>query len=378
MREEYTYWMALAHLNGMRTAKKNELIRICYDEKISIIDLFHIDKSKLVDIFGLSEKEIELLSETKSELPNFSFLVEDLLNQGFDIIPITSPDYSRTLKDNLKMAYSPPLIYTKGNKQIMKENSIAVVGSRKANGISLEFTDNVVKAASKNFKVIVSGFAKGVDKQALDSAIKYIGQSIIVLPQGIMTFQTGFKKYYKNIIDGNVLVLSTFHPKAPWSVQLAMARNPIIYGLAKEIYVAESSDSGGTWSGVMDGLKKGRKIFVRAPKHDEKNANDLLIKSGAVAVNDNGNSIENYVVDESKIPIDDKMNEEIDNKILQLLSEGNFTSKEIVEKTKIDWSVRKLINYLKKHEKVQITNKKSPMQFGLKYSENKQESLFQV
>jgi len=85
MREEYTYWMALAHLNGMRTAKKNELIRICYDEKISIIDLFHIDKSKLVDIFGLSEKEIELLSETKSELPNFSFLVEDLLNQGFDI-----------------------------------------------------------------------------------------------------------------------------------------------------------------------------------------------------------------------------------------------------------------------------------------------------
>jgi predicted Rossmann fold nucleotide-binding protein DprA/Smf involved in DNA uptake len=38
------------------------------------------------------------------------------------------------------------------------------------------------------------------------------------------------------------LVLSTFHPKAVWSVGLAMARNPIIYGLADEIFVAESRE----------------------------------------------------------------------------------------------------------------------------------------
>ncbi len=43
------------------------------------------------------------------------------------------------------------------------------------------------------------------------------------------------KKYYKQLVEGDVLVLSTFHPKAPWRVELAMARNPIIYGLADEI-----------------------------------------------------------------------------------------------------------------------------------------------
>jgi DNA processing protein len=179
-------------------------------------------------------------------------------------------------------------LYIKGNKQILHEKSIAIVGSRAAEETSLKFTDNIAKLASNDFKVVVSGFAKGVDKQALDSAIKYKGQSIIVLPQGITTFSSGFKTYYKQIVDGDVLALSTFHPKAVWSAGLAMARNPIIYGLADEIYVAESSEKGGTWSGVIDGLRKGRKIFVRQTESYEKNANSLLIQKGAIAVNYNG------------------------------------------------------------------------------------------
>jgi DNA processing protein len=113
-----------------------------------------------------------------------------------------------------------------------------------------------------------------------------------VLPQGVLTFGSGYKEYYKPIVSGNVMVLSTFHPKAPWRSELAMARNSLIYGLAEEIYVAESGESGGTWSGVIDGLRKGRKIFVRQPEAGEKNANELLIQKGAVPVDMNGDEIQ--------------------------------------------------------------------------------------
>ena len=208
----------------------------------------------------------------------------------------------------------------------MHEKSIAIVGSRNASEKSLEFTDNIAKLASKEYKVVVSGFAKGVDKQALDSAIKYKGQSIIVLPQGIMTFGSGFKKYYKQIVDGDVLVLSTFFPKAPWKAELAMARNPIIYGLADEIYVAESSEKGGTWSGVVDGLRKNRKIFVRKPDPAENNANNLLIQKGAIAVDFNGNQFRdinrlnlhkyNFTANEPLV--------NYENKIIELLKTGEL------------------------------------------------------
>lgn len=297
MNEELVYWIALTQTKSWSVEKINQIIiKAIHEQKILLSEFFSLSQSALKERFLLDEKDIASLDTVKIELPKYSFLIEDLIAQGYEIITIDSPKYSKTLKENLKIKSSPPLIYVKGNTQLLQENSIAIVGSRDADDISLKFTDNVAKNASKDFKVIVSGFAKGIDKQALDSALKYKGQSIIVLPQGIMTFGSGINKYYKEIQAGDVLVLSTFFPKAPWSVQLAMARNPIIYGLAKEIYVAQSNEKGGTWSGVIDGLRKGREIFVRMPDSTEKSANNLLIEKGASPVDINGN----FIVDTSK------------------------------------------------------------------------------
>ncbi len=365
MNKELSYWVTLAHLPKIKTRVKNEIIVRLFEQQKTIIDFFNFTEEIWKNKFDLSDSDISIIKSGIDELPNNSFLVESLLEQGYKILPITSPDYSPVLKKNLGRSFAPPVLYTKGNLQILKEESIAIVGSRKANEKSLLFTDNIAKIASENYKVVVSGFAKGVDKQALDSALKYKGHSIIVLPQGITTFKSGFKKYYKQIIDGDVLVLSTFHPKAIWSVQLAMARNPIIYGLAKEIYVAESDYKGGTWSGVIDGLRKKRIIYVRKPELDEKNANLILIQKGAKPVDINGNLLKYETVNKK---IDIRVSEptqnynEIESKIINLLKKGIYTSKSIVELLKIDWSTKKVTNYLKNHKDVVTINKK-PLKF---------------
>lgn len=359
MNQELTYWVALTHTPKIWTSRKNEMIVHCFNQGKTIIDFFESDNFLDMD---LKQEEFSLLSQAKSELGNDAFLVEEFLNQGYEIIPITSKDYSPTLKSNLK--YNAPLIlYVKGNKQILQEQSIAIVGSRNANDRSLEFTDNVAKKAASEYKVVVSGFAKGVDKQALDSALSYKGQSIIVLPQGITTFASGMKKYYKQIIEGDVLVLSTFHPKSPWSVELAMARNSIIYGLASEIYAAQSDDKGGTWSGVCEGLKKGRTVFVRIPEKNEKCANQTLISMGAEAVDMNGNLIpkaveyelfENAysVVAESPAPYG------VDERIIELLNKGEYTAKQVVELLHLsEFNSQKMSQKLSKIEGVQVNDK---------------------
>lgn len=376
MNKELTYWLALAHVPKIQTKKKNEIIVRLFEKGKTIIDFFEFEQSIWGNDYELNQSEIVLFEEAKKELSTYAFMVEDLLEQGYSILPITSQDYSPTLKKNLGRTYAPPVIYTKGNLQIMKEKSIAIVGSRKANDISLEFTDNVAKNASKDYKVVVSGFAKGVDKQALDSAIKYKGQSIIVLPQGIATFQSGFKKYYKQIIDGDVLVLSTFYPKAPWSVQLAMARNPIIYGLASEIYVAESSEKGGTWSGVMDGLRKGRTIYVRKPNSREKNANSILISKGGKAVDNEGNLTIYEIKEETKSIVSEPDFNNTEEKIIEFLKTGVFPAKKIVDTLKIDWSSRKVTDFLKGRQDI-LTVKGKPLKFAHKNrSIQLQKSLF--
>ena len=377
MTNEAAYWIALAHLPKWGHKKINDLIiKFFHDYQISIVDFFGLSESDWKNIYKLDENQIFDLRKAKSELGSNAFLAESFFSQGFEMIPITSPEYSKTLKTNLKAAHSPAVLYIKGNKKILEEKSIAIVGSRAASEIALKFTDNIAKNASKEYKVVVSGFAKGIDKQALDSAINYKGQSIIVLPQGIMTFASGFKNYYKQIIDGDVLVLSTFPPKAGWSAGLAMARNPIIYGLADEIYVAESSEKGGTWSGVIDGLRKGRKIYVRKPEATEKNANNILIQKGAVPIDFNGNELvktyDTTLSDQISVVQEPNESDNLNDKIRSVFNERPLTAKELLTKLNLTWTTQKLNNYLKKLDFVENVKEKRTTLYKLK-GEPKQE-----
>lgn len=357
---ELTYWVTLASMPVMWTRRKNQLYVACYlhEPRYSITDLF--ERPDIRQEIGVTPDEEMLFAAAHDQLANNAFMVEDLLNQGYDILPITSPEYPRTLQKNLKQG-SPCVLYVKGNKALLNNESTAIVGSRKADAISLEFTINIAKRATQEHKTVVSGFAKGVDRQALDAAIEANGTSIIVLPQGITTFASGFRQYYQPICQGKVVVISPFHPKAPWRMELAMARNSIIYGLATEIYAAQSDSKGGTWSGVIEGLRKGHKVYVRVPSDNEKNANILLIQKGGIGVDLHGNAvIKPYAesVDifssnagsepaykEEKRTTDDNP-DDLKERILNLLTDKRM-SKDIRTLLGIDWSDAKMKNFLR-------------------------------
>lgn len=366
--QELTYWVTLALMPRIWTRRKNEIYVKCFEHnpQISIIDLF--EERLCWDELLLTDEEKELFSVAQEQLPNNSFVVEDMLAQGYDILPIHCDEYPQLLKKNLGKT-APTVIFTKGNKELLQESSVAIVGSRNADEISLQFTDNVAKRALISDSVVVSGFAKGVDRQALDSALGVGGKSIIVLPQGIMTFASGFKQYYKHIIQGRVLVMSSFAPKASWSKEFAMARNPIIYGMASHIYVAQSDDKGGTWSGVIDGLRKNRVIYVRWPEIGEKNANIQLVQRGATAVNIDGDIIEPAAEDlkteeQKKIEI-------LNNRIIDILSSVEIcSSKDILSKLSLDWSDAKMKKYLEAMSQVKKSKVKNRVYYSLKNSQS--------
>jgi predicted Rossmann fold nucleotide-binding protein DprA/Smf involved in DNA uptake len=377
MNKETAFWMTLAHelptwnfsnQDGWKNEDKmNLVIKFYHDKKMSIEDFFGLSEESWKHDFAIDDKRIADLRQAKRSLANHAFLAENMYNNGIEVIPVISSEYSKTLKENLKKS-SPVIMYAKGNKHILNEKSVAIVGSRNASDIAMQFTDHIAQSVSKEYKVVVSGFAKGVDKQALDSSIAAKGQSIIVLPQGIMTFESGFKTYYRQIIDGNVLVISVFHPKAGWSKDLAMARNPIIYGLANEIYVAESKSStnrqgketkGGTWAGAIDGLRKRRIIYVRQPAASEQNDNHLLIQKGAIAVDFDGKALTN-----TESSTDAGIS--FESKIKEILSQGGLSAKDILSKLQSNMTPAKLTVELKKLDFVELTKDKRKNIFILK------------
>ena len=371
-----TYWIAVAHLPKWHTERVNRfIVQVVHENQMDWPDFFGLDKKEWRNIFAFTDNELADIESAKRDLPRLAFIAEQLQNEGFQIIPVNSPGYPAVLKENLKMKGSPPVLYIKGRKGLLQDDAVAVVGSRSAGKTALDFTDRVARKSVKESKVVVSGFAKGVDRQALDSAIAAHGKSIIVLPQGILTFQSGFKKYYEPIVSGDLLVLSTFFPKAGWDVGLAMARNAYIYGLAGEIYVAETDSKGGTWEGAMDGLRRHRTVYVRIPEPGETNANRKLIDLGAVPVSMDGvvmnlggeSSVELFEQTRSHDAKEpeagyDNAARDYEKEIFEFLKHGAYTSKEIRLALKIDWDARKLTAFLRKNPNVKTVPGK-PVKF---------------
>lgn len=369
MNNELTYWYTLTFLRGITLRRKNVIFVNCFKLGYSVINLF--DDSKIWDEIGLSEAEKEIISSAQAELTRNAFAVENILSQGYEIIPFCSKEYPESLKKNLKLL-SPTIIFIKGNKDLLATDTVAIVGSRNTDDVSLSFTTNVAHNCAAIGKTVVSGFAKGVDRMALDAALEAGGKSIIVLPQGIATFSSGFRQYYQAILQGRVLVVSTFRPEMPWRVENAMERNAYIYGLAQSIYVARSDSKGGTWEGVQSGIKRGCTIYVRHADSSEKCANNILIQQGAKAVDQFG--VELHEVNAAV----QKQGRDLDDRIKNILMQSvELSSKSVIESLHLDWTDAKMKKHLRSLSFVEeFKNKSGRIMFRCKGVSNP--SLFDI
>jgi predicted Rossmann fold nucleotide-binding protein DprA/Smf involved in DNA uptake len=169
-----------------------------------------------------------------------------------------------------------------------------------------------------------------------------------------------------------------------------MDRNKIIYGLAKEIYAAESGNTGGTWEGVLDGIKRGRKVFVRVAAADEKNANNLLISKGAVPVDESGMILKpqethSTMVNEPEISMEESQKQEYSDKeiverVVQELKSKNgkgITANETIELLNLDKKKAPKINKLLSSHPELIKSKKGKENlYHLKSQTPRQTSFF--
>jgi DNA processing protein len=377
MQENATpYWMAFAHAKGFVTSRKMDfIIAVVHEGGVGFVKAMHSIRNGDRCGFEFSAKEWEGLINELSELQNYSFLLEEIESAGISCINILDKlVYPKSLKHNLKKN-APIVIYFKGNLQMLQSKSIAIVGARKCGKLSLDFTDTIARSAVGSNKVVVSGGAKGVDLRALEATLSNGGKTIMVLPQGLLTYKS--KTYYKSIVSGDLLILSTYHPKAGWSTGLAMARNKTVYALSDQIFVAESSSKGGTWEGVNTGLKDGRPIYVRVPSHEEKNANHQLIELGAVSISQTGQLIKkpDFVSSENKESVLTPTEKVI--KILNDLNGKGITKSEIIKELSLNESqFRSLAKSLKESPYIVLTKKGKQSFYHLKSSADTQEELF--
>ena len=126
--------------------------------------------------------------------------------------------------------------------------------------------------------VVVTGLARGVDREATMSAITAGGAAIGVLAEGIEHWRPGGLR--SALDDGRLLVLSEFRPDSRWSAGQAMHRNETIIMLGQAMFVIEAGENGGTLAAGRAALAAKRPLFA-IRYIDRCTGNELLIDEGA-------------------------------------------------------------------------------------------------
>ncbi|QKK03613.1 MAG: DNA-protecting protein DprA [Pseudomonadota bacterium] len=173
---------------------------------------------------------------------------------GIWILTRADKQYPTLLKKRLGKS-APPVFFGCGNRALLQNGGLAVVGSRKAGEADLAFCRQIgAKAAAEGYS-IVSGGARGVDETAMLAALDHEGTVIGVLADSLMRAVTS-QRYRGGLRSGDLVLVSPYQPEARFLVDNAMGRNKYIYCLANAgLIVTCEKESGGTYAGAKEALK---------------------------------------------------------------------------------------------------------------------------
>jgi len=199
---------------------------------------------------------------------------------GLWVMTRSDPDYPERLKRRLR-AGSPPLLFGCGNRSLLANGGLAVVGSRETEESELAFAARLGAEAAAQGMSIVSGGARGVDEAAMLGALEHECTTIGVLADSLLRAATS-AKYRKYLMARDLALVSPFNPEARFEVGNAMARNRYIYCLADAAIVVSSSlGKGGTWTGAIENLdERWVPLWVKSSSHPA-SGNAELVRRGA-------------------------------------------------------------------------------------------------
>ncbi len=205
---------------------------------------------------------VSLLLERGTAL---ALVVEKWERSGLWVISRSDSCYPERLKRYLGQA-SPPLLYGVGAKSLLNRGGLTVVGSRDRTEEDGEFARRVGEHCAHEGIAIISGAAKGIDRDAMVGALEVGGWALGVLAEGMAKSATS-GQYRAGLVSDHLTLVSPFDPDSRWFAYNAMERNKILYGLSDAaLVVASAADSGGTWTtGATEALQLSRvKVFVKS------------------------------------------------------------------------------------------------------------------
>ncbi len=175
------------------------------------------------------------------------------------IITFNDAHYPSQLKE---IADPPPILFIRGNSDLLSHSQIAIVGSRNPSTLGEETAFSFAKTLSQYGFVITSGLALGIDAASHRGAIHAKGYTIAVAGTGLdRVYPARHKELATEIVNTGVMI-SEFPPGTTAKANHFPRRNRIISGLCQGLLVVEAAKQSGSLITARMALEQNREVFA--------------------------------------------------------------------------------------------------------------------
>lgn len=208
--------------------------------------------------------ESDVLNEISEELRKYDL-------NAFNTLIAGTASYPEELK---KLLHFLPILYYKGDVNLLEMPAVSIVGSRKTSNRGIEIASEFASKLVHHEHAVVSGLAEGIDTAAHKSAIRNGGKTIAVIgtplnesypkeniklqelikQEHLLISQVPFIRYATNKKTNFRMNAKLFFPE----------RNKTMAALTKATIIVEASNTSGTLIQARECLRMGKKLIIHA------------------------------------------------------------------------------------------------------------------
>ena len=180
----------------------------------------------------------------------------------------------------------PPVLWSRGEIDVLGRPAVAVIGSRAASPYALQVGRRLAAELAERGMVVVSGLARGVDSAAHEGCLGAGGETVAVLGSGLEHVYPAEHLGLSRKISQKGLLISELAPTAPPRPEHFPLRNRIISGISLATVVVEASEQSGSLITAACALRQGRDVMAvpGSVLSGRNRGSHALLKDGAKVV----------------------------------------------------------------------------------------------
>jgi len=269
-------WLKLCLIKGVGDESIRRLL-VAFGSPAAILSASEMALERIV------KKSIGKHIKRGAEPARVNTVLNWLKDPANSIVTLAESDYPAQL---LNIQDPPPLLYFKGNRDLLTKPALAVVGSRNATPQGLSNAEAFAESASNAGFCVISGMALGIDAAAHLGGLRGSAASIAVVGTGLDIVYPAKNHQLAHTLAKNGALISELPLGTPAIGRNFPRRNRIISGMSQGCLVVEAALRSGSLITARQALEQGRDVMaIPGSIHSPLSKGcHLLIKEGAKLV----------------------------------------------------------------------------------------------